>query len=52
MAVAARVNRLGGIAFDPQEVSLIAAEDAMRSAHEALTSRAREEASSGGTPPG
>ena len=49
---AACVNRLGGIAFDPQEGSLIAAEDAIRSAHEALTSLVREAAPSGGAPAG
>ena len=46
------VDRLGGIAFDLQEGSLIAAEDAIRSAHEALTSLVRDEASSGGAPAG
>jgi hypothetical protein len=52
MAVAARVNRLGGNAFDPQEGSLIAAEDAIRYAHEDLTSLVREETSSSGAPAG
>ena len=48
MAVAACVERLGGIAYNPQEGNLPAAEDAIRYAHETLATIARLEESQGG----
>lgn len=48
MAVAACVERLGGIAFDPQEGKLFAADDAIRYAHDTLASVARLEATFSG----
>ncbi|MCJ2088741.1 hypothetical protein MKK88_22565 [Methylobacterium sp. E-005] len=52
MAVAACVNRSGGIAFDPQDSSLIVAQDAIRYAQKALVSLLREEASLRNPPAG
>jgi hypothetical protein len=48
MAVAACVERLGGIAFDPQEGKLFAADDAIRYSHDTLASVARLEATFSG----
>ncbi|WP_244507725.1 hypothetical protein [Methylobacterium phyllostachyos] len=48
MAVAACAKQLEGIAYDPQEGNLLAAEDAVRYAHDTLASVARLEASLGG----